>query len=100
MGKMQRQGYIVKTVDRTGDEETIDWRVGPRGKAEIGNRGIQGLVKEVYGDDAPENLEKRLQRSLGIEVGREINEENGEEEEFDQVGPSTGRWPRAVSGGE
>jgi hypothetical protein len=73
--KMQKQGYIFKTVDRSGDDETIDWRVGPRGKVEIGNKGIQGLVREVYGDDAPEDLRARLNRSLGIESSRDAEED-------------------------
>jgi len=66
---MIKQGYIIRISDKSGDEETIDWRVGPRGKVEIGNKGIQGLVNEVYGDSAPDDLEKRIHRSLGMEVG-------------------------------
>jgi hypothetical protein len=80
--RMIKHGYLIKSVDRSADEETIDWRVGPRGKVEIGNKGIQGLVREVYGDSAPDELEKRMQRSLGMEV-KMINGENedGEDEE-------------------
>jgi hypothetical protein len=95
--RMIRHGYLVKSVDRGADEETIDWRVGPRGKVEIGNKGIQGLVREVYGDSAPDDLEKRMQRSLGIEVKKinEENEEGNEDEEREQAngdpGPSNGR---------
>jgi len=76
--KMQRQGYIVGTVDKSGDDDTIEWRVGPRGKVEIGNKGTQGLVNMVYGDSAPEDLQQRIHRSLGMEVGRE---DQGDEEE-------------------
>ena len=68
LARMEKQGYIWKVKENTGDEETTDWRVGPRGKIEIGNRGIQGFVREVFGDDATEDLDKRLNRSLGIEV--------------------------------
>jgi hypothetical protein len=68
LARMERQGYIWKIKENTGEEETTDWRVGPRGKIEIGNRGIQGFVREVYGEDATEDLEKRLNRSLGIEA--------------------------------
>jgi len=79
LAKMQKQGYIVRMVDKSGDDETIDWRVGPRGKVEIGNRGIEGLVKLVYGDSPPEDLKARMHRSLGMEVARETEREEEEE---------------------
>ena len=81
LARMQKQGYIVKTVDRSGDDETIDWRVGPRGKVEIGNRGIEGLVKAVYGDVPPDDLQSRIDRSLGMEIPRGRGRD--EEEEAD-----------------
>jgi hypothetical protein len=68
LARMERQGYIWKVKENTGEDETTDWRVGPRGKIEIGNRGIQGFVREVYGEDATEDLDKRLNRSLGVEA--------------------------------
>jgi hypothetical protein len=102
LAKMQRHGYIVKITDKSGDDETIDWRVGPRGKVEIGNGGIQGLVNEVYGDNAPDDLDKRLHRSLGIEIGRA--EESSEEEEAENGATSTAgtssRRRRVTTGGE
>jgi hypothetical protein len=101
LAKMQKQGYIVRTVDKSGDDETIDWRVGPRGKVEIGNNGIEGLVKVVYGDTAPEDLQSRIHRSLGIEVARgnerEEEEEDAEveaEPEPERNGGSSGRRSR------
>ncbi|RDW92614.1 hypothetical protein BP5796_02008 [Coleophoma crateriformis] len=66
--KMERQGYIFKTTDNQGDEQVIEWHVGPRGKTEVGNRGIKGLVTEVYGQNAPQDLDKRIHSSLGMEV--------------------------------
>ncbi|RDL41042.1 uncharacterized protein BP5553_01021 [Venustampulla echinocandica] len=87
--RMIRQGYIWRVTDRSGDEETVDWRVGPRGKVEIGNSGISGFVKEIYGQDAPQDLDKRLQRSLGVEVGR--GNEEDEDVEGTNGGPSTAR---------
>jgi hypothetical protein len=99
--RMIRQGYIIRTVDRSEHEESVDWRVGPRGKVEIGNKGIQGLVKEVYGERAPEDLDKRLQRSLGIEIGAidQSNEQSEEEEANEDPGPSrkSGRRRRAAA---
>lgn len=82
--KMQRQGYIVKVLDRNGDEETVDWIVGAKGKVEIGAEGAKGLVMEVYGQSygqsAPEDLEKRVNRSLGLDSKkrRDVPEEEAE----------------------
>ncbi|KAH6710647.1 MAGE family-domain-containing protein [Leptodontidium sp. MPI-SDFR-AT-0119] len=85
LARMIKDQYIYKTTEKTADDETIDWRVGPRGKVEIGNKGIQGLVNEVYGDSAPDDLDKRLHRSLGIEAvkvnGNGENDEDEEEQE-------------------
>ncbi|KAH8654562.1 MAGE family-domain-containing protein [Tricladium varicosporioides] len=93
--KMIAQGYIYKDVDRSADEETIDWRVGPRGKVEIGNRAIQGFVKQVYGDDAPEDLDKRIYRSLNMDVTKidQIHEDPAAAQDANssEPGPSTAR---------
>lgn len=87
LNKMQKQGYIWKVTDRQAEEETIDWRVGPRGKVEIGNMGVHGFVKTIWGEDAPEDLDKRLQTSLGMEVrGSAVNEAE-EEEPAEEVNP-------------
>lgn len=83
--RMIKDQYIYKTTEKSADEETIDWRVGPRGKMEIGNRGIQGLVNEVYGESAPEDLDKRLHRSLGMEAVRMNGNGEVEEEEEEEV---------------
>lgn len=75
--KMAQQNYITRTVERNDGDEVIEWRVGPRGKIEIGTKGVEGLVKDVYGAEAPEDLDKRLDRSLGLgkrkEVGGEVD---------------------------
>lgn len=64
--RMEKDGYVVKVRDNSSGEELIEWIVGPRGKVEIRDLGVSGLVRTVYGevDDAAE-LERRLQRSLG-----------------------------------
>lgn len=74
MTKMQKQGYVVKIKDNAGDDIT-EWMVGPRGKVEIGERGVSGLVKTVYGETAPEDLDARLKVSLGI---KEQHQEDAE----------------------
>ena len=63
---MIKEGYIVKVKERNDGEETVDYIVGPRGKVEVGEDGVAGLVKSVYGENATEDLEKRIERSLGI----------------------------------
>lgn len=67
--KLERQGYIVKIKERdgAGGEENIEYVVGPRGKLEIGPKGVAGLVRNVYGkrDTELEELEDRLEASLG-----------------------------------
>lgn len=81
--KMANQGYITKVIDKSGDEETIDWVVGPRGKIEIGNAGVHGLVNEVYGESAPEDLQQRLKRSLGMINVEDLGDD--EQEEADET---------------
>lgn len=94
--KMGAQGYIWKVTDRQGEEETIDYRLGPRGKTEIGKRGVRGFVQEVYGDSAPDDLDKRLNRSLNMDVAR-IEQVDGtaviaeEDPEEPNGGPSRAR---------
>ncbi|KAL7920069.1 MAGE family domain-containing protein [Trichoderma austrokoningii] len=68
--RLERQGYLVKKVDRPqvgyeGDQ-TITWHVGPRAKEEIGLDGVMGLVHEVYGYPEDEAFDKKLRLSLGL----------------------------------
>lgn len=72
--KMIKQGYLVKIKENTGNEEIIDWMVGPRGKVEVGNKGVRGLVEEVYGENAPDDLAERINSSLGLRAGNEEQE--------------------------
>ncbi|QSZ34642.1 hypothetical protein DSL72_007496 [Monilinia vaccinii-corymbosi] len=72
--RMIQQNYITRTVEKNDGDEVIEWRVGPRGKMEIGTKGAQGLVKEVYGAEAPEDLDKRLDRSLGTRKRKATHE--------------------------
>lgn len=66
--RMEREGYIVKVREReAGGDESVDYVVGPRGKVEVGEKGVAGLVRKVFGkkDSEKEELEARLVRSLG-----------------------------------
>lgn len=65
--KLEKDGYVVKIKDTSSGEETIEWVVGPRGKIEVGDKGVRGLVKTVYGDvEDEEEFRRRLERSLGV----------------------------------
>lgn len=86
--RMVREGYIVKVKEReNGGEETVDYVPGPRGKVEVGEVGVAGMARRVYGkkDQEREELERRLVRSLGEGVRprkvvvREEEEGDGEE---------------------
>ena len=88
--RMERENYIVKIREReAGGEETVDWVVGPRGKVEVGEKGVAGLVKGVFGKKGQEmeELESKLERSLGEGTfkkksnGRLEGVEEGDEEE-------------------
>ena len=88
--RMERQGYIVKIRERDGGgEESIDYIVGPRGKVEIGEGGVAGMVRRVYGkkDAEKDELEKRLVRSLG-DVILEKRPRPAVEDEEEGVGPA------------
>ena len=102
--KMEKEGYIVRVRERDGGgEETVEFVAGPRGKAEVGEKGVAGLVRKVWGKmgTEKEELERRLVRSLGegVELKRgrtagegdeeedgegEIQEDGGEEDEVEE----------------
>ncbi|ROW10281.1 hypothetical protein VMCG_01661 [Cytospora schulzeri] len=80
LAKLQRQGYLVKNIDKDakqhGDEqEATTWFVGPRGKVEVSDEAIAGLVRAVWGEQSAE-LESRLQNSLNIQE-RDLPAQNG-----------------------
>ena len=66
--KMIKDRYIDRIKERDqGGEETTDYVIGSRGKVEVGERGVAGLVRRVYGKEGAEGeeVERRLVRSLG-----------------------------------
>lgn len=90
MKRLERQGYVIKKVDRPpvgyeGDQ-TITWHVGPRAKEEVGLDGVIGLVNEVYDYPEDEAFDKKLRASLGIRNRTLV----GEEGEDDDVGMTNG----------
>lgn len=69
LAKMIKDGYIIRVKDNSAGEEVVDYIVGPRGKVEVGEEGVMNLVRTVYGEDATDDLNQRLSRSLGIVEG-------------------------------
>ena len=87
--RMEKEGYIIKLKEReAGGEESVEYVVGPRGKVEVGERGVAGVVKRVYGKRGQEveELEKRLEKSLGKGTfsGRKDGKGEGQQEEQDR----------------
>lgn len=87
LAKMQRQGYIVKSIDKEarqhGEDEAATWYIGPRGKVEVGDEAVAGLIREVWGPDGRgDELEAKLHASLQI---REREAQGQDEEEQEEV---------------
>ncbi|MCJ1474960.1 hypothetical protein MMC13_003620 [Lambiella insularis] len=90
--QMEKDGYIVKVREReAGGEESVEYVVGPRGKVEINEEGVAGLVRGVYKDKELDNLEQRLEKSLGVgKVGKVANERDAEVEQPQENGGARG----------
>ena len=87
--RMEREQYIFKVKERDGGgEESVDYVIGPRGKVEVGERGVAGLVRKVYAkkDAEADELERRLVRSLGDVIIDEKRRVEGEEVEEEEAG--------------
>lgn len=69
LARMIKEGYLVRTREQDGGEERIEFLVGPRGKVEVGAKGVAGLVREVYGRGGLANTDGR--------IGDEDEEEGG-----------------------
>lgn len=80
--RLAKETYLEKRRDTSSGEEIIEWVVGPRGKIEVGERGVQGFVRAVYGggrEEADEELERKLERSLGLQTQPRVVVEGSEE---------------------
>lgn len=82
LARLQRQGYLIKNIDKEarqhGDEqEATTWYVGPRGKIEVGDEVVAGVVREVWGEQNDDELEAKLQNSLQIQ-DRKASAQNGD----------------------
>jgi hypothetical protein len=74
--RMEKDGYVIKVRDNSTGEEVVEWMVGPRGRTEIGDSGVRGMVKQVYGEvEDPAELTRALERSLGANEAPKRREE-------------------------
>lgn len=76
--RMEKDGYIMKVKESSGTgDDDIYWIVGPRGKVEVGENGVRGLARTVFGSmesEADEDeLERKIARSLGLNDKSDIN---------------------------
>lgn len=82
--RMVKEGYLDKRKDTSSGEEVVEWTVGPRGKREIGRRGVAALVRGVYGFGVDG-------RGKGLQLPREEGEEESDEEVVDGAGGTENR---------
>lgn len=98
--RMEKEGYLVR-VRNTGTaagEEDISWTVGPRGKVEVGDDGVRGMIRAVYapaeGTEGDE-LERKVARSLGLGEKRKKAEDAAQAQANGE--PSRNRTRRATA---
>jgi len=65
LARMIKDGYVYKVKDTSSGDEVVEYMVGPRGRVEVGEEGVAGLVRRVYGE-TNEELEKKIERSLKL----------------------------------
>ncbi|KAJ4311443.1 hypothetical protein N0V84_010433 [Fusarium piperis] len=82
MKKMEKQGYVIKRIDKPlvgqDGDQTVTWHVGPRARKEVGLKGVMGMVREVYGESWGEDMEKKLRSSLNVKDQRVDGDEQDE----------------------
>ncbi|KIW01251.1 uncharacterized protein PV09_07293 [Verruconis gallopava] len=75
--RLIKDQYIAKVVDRSNPtEDNVEYVVGPRGKIEVGEEGVRGMVRAVYGSGTAD-LEKKLENSLRVGGAAERDEKGG-----------------------
>lgn len=71
--RMVKEGYLEKRRDTSSGEDLVEYVIGPRGKVEVGVRGVAGLVKSVYGFGA-------------VPLGMDASAEDGDSDDDDSAG--------------
>lgn len=88
MQRMSKEGYIEKRRDTSSGEEVVEWVAGPRGRMEVGAKGVASMVQMVYagaggpgqGKVEEQELASKLERSLGIKLRPERDQDEDMEE--------------------
>ncbi|KAJ5936210.1 hypothetical protein N7454_005508 [Penicillium verhagenii] len=53
MNRLCREGYLVRTREVDENQDVVLYMVGPRGRVEVGSKGVHGLVEEVFRTPPP-----------------------------------------------
>ncbi|KAI9891378.1 MAG: hypothetical protein M1814_002891 [Vezdaea aestivalis] len=88
LARMVKDRYILRERDGavpSGAEERFDYYVGPRGRVEVSSESVAGVVRAVYdpqGQNAVDELEKKIAGSLGIKPKERVtvNEDDTDED--------------------
>ncbi|CAG8477269.1 29376_t:CDS:2 [Racocetra persica] len=70
-----KQGYLDKqksgfadSSSQAPEREHVEYRWGPRAKIEMPEANLCDFIKSVYGDDAPPDIIKQIERASGIDT--------------------------------
>ncbi|KAK0650362.1 Non-structural maintenance of chromosomes element 3-like protein [Lasiodiplodia hormozganensis] len=91
LARMKKDGYIKLITDSSSGEEIREWVVAGRGKVEIGERGVAGMVQTVYHDSRTAELDRKIERSLQNARANEASKNIGQASSEDQTGTGRGR---------
>ncbi|KAL4787684.1 MAGE family-domain-containing protein [Aspergillus varians] len=105
--RLCKEGYLLRNREMDGGDEIVEYMVGPRGKIEVGARGVAGLVREVYGRQAliedgditpaeqerMEDFEFRLGRSLGFRSANDKGKAGAEKRDGSKIPPNLPETP-------
>lgn len=101
--RMIKDGYVMRVKETAAGEENIDYYLGPRGKMEIGEAGVAGLVRQVWRGEGGEELETKLERTLkvsGIRVSGDATRPSAHGEPQAAEAPTRRGRPRRNEGDE
>ncbi|OMP87078.1 Non-structural maintenance of chromosome element 3, partial [Diplodia seriata] len=91
LARMKKDGYIKLIVDNSSGEEIREWIVAARGKVEIGEKGVAGMVRTVYHENATAELDRKIERSLQNARANEAPKPTGQGTSGEQAGTGRGR---------
>jgi len=62
-----KENFIVKNKVVTNNQETFEFRWGPRARVEVSAESIVEFISEIYGEEADNNFKKELKKQAGIQ---------------------------------